>query len=561
MPSYVFRVHFVFCFLMLAVALTPAPPAEAQEKPEAPSDVIWERNIVYSQVGGRVAMDVVRPREGTGPFPTVVCVHGGGFRAGTRQGYLPLAFTLAQKGYVAATVSYRLSPMAQFPAHVHDVKAAVRFLRANANRFQIDPDRIGATGGSAGGHLVLFLGLTADVDEFEGSGPHRDQSSAVQAVVNFYGPTDFTASYGKSVDAAEVLPLFLGGDLEHARALHIKASPLNWVTPNAAPTLTIHGTEDDYVAHEHAQWLTDRFEAAGVDNKLLTLEGAGHGFKGKHLDMAHRAMFEWFDKQLAARPKQRVAVVADHGPAGEVVAMEWPSGRELWTLPNNRGHDVQILPNGNVLYTTGSWGRVVEVDSDRKEVWSYGPTEGLEHAMSAQRLPNGNTLIGDAVLGRVFEVTPAREVVWEYESPELGDMQMRNSRRTAQGTTLISVERLNKFIEVNRAGEIIWTYKIEGGDERFPYQAHRLPNGNTLISHAAPGQIVEVTPQGEVVRSIGGDEMSVRMAWTSGIFPLAGGGVFASDYTGRRLIEFDAKGTIVNELRMGRRTVASVAMK
>ena len=557
----IFNPGLVLRLSLLAFAAPLIPPMVAQGEIEAPSDVIWERDIVYSQVGGRVQMDVVRPREGTGPFPAVVCVHGGGFRAGTRLGYLPLAFQLAQKGYVAATVSYRLSPMAQFPAHVHDVKAAVRFLRAKANRFQIDPDRIGATGGSAGGHLVLFLGLTADVDEFEGSGPHQDQSSAVQAVVNFYGPTDFTTSYGKSVDAAEVLPLFLGGDLEHARPLHIKASPLNWVTPNAAPTLTIHGTEDDYVAHEHAQWLTERLEAAGVETELLTLDGAGHGFKGAHRERAYQAMFDWFDKKLAPRSAQRLAVVADHGPAGEVVAMDWPSGRVLWTLPNNRGHDVQILPNGNVLYTTGSWGRVVEVDRDRNEVWSYGPTEGLKHAMSAQRLPNGNTLIGDSVLGRVFEVTPGHEVVWEYKHSELGDMQMRNSRRTERGTTLISVERLNKFIEVNQAGRIVWTYQVEGGDQRFPYQAHRLPNGNTLISHAAPGQIVEVTPGGKVVRSIGGEEMKVRMAWTSGIFPLPGGGVFASDYTGRRLIEFDAKGNIVHELRMGPRTVASVAMR
>ena len=140
----IFNPGLVLRLSLLAFAAFLIPPMAAQEEIEAPSDVIWERDIVYSQVGGRVQMDVVRPREGTGPFPAVVCVHGGGFRAGTRQGYLPLAFQLAQKGYVAATVSYRLSPMAQFPAHVHDVKAAVRFLRANANRFQIDPDRIGA---------------------------------------------------------------------------------------------------------------------------------------------------------------------------------------------------------------------------------------------------------------------------------------------------------------------------------------------------------------------------------------------------------------------------------
>ena len=234
-------------------------------------------------------MDVVRPLKGEAPFPAVVCIHGGGFRAGTRQSFLPIAYYLAQHGYVAATVSYRLSPMNQFPAPVEDVKAAVRFLRANAARFQIDPDRIGAVGGSAGGHLALMLGVTGGVAEFEGAGPNLERSSSVQAVVNLYGPTDLTKSYepGKSVDAAEVLPMFLGGDLEHNRPAHVRASPLYWVSPDTAPTLTVHGTKDNYVAYEHAVWLTERLEAAGVPAKLETIEGAGHGFHGADLERAN----------------------------------------------------------------------------------------------------------------------------------------------------------------------------------------------------------------------------------------------------------------------------------
>jgi acetyl esterase/lipase len=97
-----------------------------------------------------------------------------------------------------------------FPAAVHDVKAAVRWLRANATKYQIDPTRIGVTGGSAGGHLAQFLGVTANVKELEGTGGNPGQSSAGPCVVNYFGPSDFTKSYGKSVDAAEVLPLFLG---------------------------------------------------------------------------------------------------------------------------------------------------------------------------------------------------------------------------------------------------------------------------------------------------------------------------------------------------------------
>ena len=198
-------------------------------------------------------------------------------------------------------MSYRLAPKYPFPAAVHDTKAAVRWLRSNAKTYHIDPDRIGVTGGSAGGHLAQFLAVTGDVKEFEGGGGNPTESSKVRCVVNVYGPSDFTKSYGKSVDAAEVLPLFLGGNLEKARPLHIKASPLYWVTPNAAPTLCIHGTEDKYVAHEQAVWLIDKLKAAGVEAELLTLAGAGHGFKGKDAEAAEAALFAFFEKHLGKK--------------------------------------------------------------------------------------------------------------------------------------------------------------------------------------------------------------------------------------------------------------------
>jgi dipeptidyl aminopeptidase/acylaminoacyl peptidase len=116
--------------------------------------------------------------------------------------------------------------------------------------------------------------------------------------VNFYGPSDFTKSYGKSVDAAEVLPLWLGGNLETAMPAHIRSSPLNWVTPDAVPTLICHGTEDKYVNYEQAGWMVDRLKACGVEVQLLTLDGAGHGFKGPDADKAQQALLDFFAKHL-----------------------------------------------------------------------------------------------------------------------------------------------------------------------------------------------------------------------------------------------------------------------
>lgn len=541
----------LFPVAILAVFAQAIPPV-----PSMPPTVIHEAEVEYSNVGQKVAMDIVRPRNASAAVPAVLLVHGGGFRRGHRNSYLPLAIKLAERGYVAATASYRLAPRHQFPAAVEDVKAAVRFLRANAQKYGIDPTRMGASGGSAGGHLVLMLGLTGDVKEFEGSGPNREFSSKLNCVVNYFGPTDFTHSYSKSVDAAEVLPLWLGGDLSHNRTYHQKASPLNWVTPNAAPTLSIHGTADTYVAYEHSLWLTTRLLDAGVAAELETIPGAGHGFRGADAERAEQRLFAYFDKHLKPPPASRSILISDHGPRGEIVAMEWPSGKTLWSVPNGRGHDVQSLPNGHVLYTFAPKKSVFEMDANRKEVWSY--SEGLEHPLAAQRLKNGNTLIGDAKLGKVIEVTPDKKVVWKYESPDLANMRMRNSRRTDAGTTLIAIEAVGKVIEVDQAGKIVWQWQAPNGEQRRVYQGLRLANGNTMISVNDPGEVFEVDPAGKAVRSIGGAKMDLQFGWPSGMALLPDGGLLLSDYTGRRMLEIDAKGKLVNELRFLDRTPTSV---
>ncbi|MFZ4646534.1 MAG: alpha/beta hydrolase fold domain-containing protein [Gemmataceae bacterium] len=283
----------------LLIVLTMTSSLRAQAPAQVPDTVIVEKGIEYANPDDQhLQLNLARPKMGDGPFPAIVCIHGGGFRAGKRESYDGLIVRLAEQGFVAITITYRLAPKYQFPAAVHDTKAAVRWVRANAAKYKIDPSRIGTTGGSAGGHLAQFLGVTAGVKEFEGDGGNPGESSAVACVVNVYGPSDFTKSYGKSVDAAEVLPLFLGGNLEKARKLHLKASPLYWVTPVAAPTLCIHGTLDKYVAHEQAVWLVDKMNAAGAEAELLTLEGAGHGFKGKDAETADKALMAYFNKKL-----------------------------------------------------------------------------------------------------------------------------------------------------------------------------------------------------------------------------------------------------------------------
>ena len=295
-PILIRKLQLITCVGFLLSLTCIIRTASAQREPDS---LIWEEGIVYSTPNGEaLALNMARPKPDSGLRPAILCIHGGGFRAGKRESYDNQCKKLASKGFVAVTITYRLAPKHQFPAAVHDCKAAVRWLRANAAKYNIDPTKIGVTGGSAGGHLAQFLGVTANVPEFEGTGGNPGQPSHVNCVVNVYGPSDFTKSYGKSVDAHEVLPLWFGGNLETYRQRHIVGSPLFWVTPDAAPTLCIHGTEDKYVAHEQAVWIVDKLKAAGVEAELLTMEGAGHGFKGVDAEKADKATLDYFQNRL-----------------------------------------------------------------------------------------------------------------------------------------------------------------------------------------------------------------------------------------------------------------------
>jgi acetyl esterase/lipase len=283
--------------LLLTAALALTLTARAAEQP-IPDDVTFERGVEFANPDNQhLQLDIARPKKADAALPAVICIHGGGFRAGKRESYDPLCVTLAQHGYVAATVTYRLAPQYPFPAAVYDCKASVRWLRANAAKYGIDPQKIAVWGSSAGGHLAQFLGVTNGVEMFEGT-ENPGVSSKVACVVNYYGPSDLTKSYGKSVDAAEVLPLFLGGDLTTKRREHILASPLYWVTPIAAPTISLQGTDDKYVNYEQATWLVDRLKAAMVEVEFVTLPGAGHGFKGDDAKKAEAASIAFLDKHL-----------------------------------------------------------------------------------------------------------------------------------------------------------------------------------------------------------------------------------------------------------------------
>jgi acetyl esterase/lipase len=211
--------------------------------------------------------------------PAVVYLHGGGWRAGERAvGLYPWCGPLlAAYGFVVANVTYRLSDRAPFPAQLHDVKAAVRWLRANAATYGIDPDRIGVMGDSAGGQLASLLATTAERDDLEGDCGSAGWSSAVQAVVARCAPTDF-AALPLGHEPEFLTPLF-GGPREETAKLRELASPLTHVHTGVPPMLLVHGSLDETVPVEQVHRFADALRAQGVDVTFHLIEGVFHNLR------------------------------------------------------------------------------------------------------------------------------------------------------------------------------------------------------------------------------------------------------------------------------------------
>lgn len=274
---------------------------------EGDEEIIVTPNLTYAKIGEvRLQLDLARPAVGDGPFPCIVFIHGGGWAGGNRHAFHNQMEAAARRGYVAATISYRLTqadqntqvPKSPFPAQIHDCKAAVRWLRAHAAEFHIDPRRIAAVGASAGAHLSLLLGLTSTDDKLEGELGNSGESSRVQAVVNYFGPTDLALLYRSAPAVVGVLKALCSGTPEEAAATYDVASPINYVTADDPPILTLHGDLDKIVPMEQARLLDARLQEAGVKHTLRTFPGQGHGFDGETTKAADSAAWEFLAEHL-----------------------------------------------------------------------------------------------------------------------------------------------------------------------------------------------------------------------------------------------------------------------
>jgi acetyl esterase/lipase len=273
---------------------------DANGKVNASTNAATERDIVYTKVGEReLKLDVAPPSTGAGPFPAVLVIHGGAWRAGNKSDVGPVLLEFAKRGYVAISPEYRFCPKEVFPAQVHDVKAAVRWIKTHAKKYRIDPERIGAIGFSAGGHLALMLGVTGPDDGLEGEVSAGSPDSRVRAVVNYFGPTDLGAKDIPEVSKPLVKD-FLGVPPPEKPELAAKASPRTYVSKGDAAILTFQGTKDPLVPFTQAIELAEAMTAAGVAGRVELLVGAQHGWSGAELERSRAETFRFFDRYLQA---------------------------------------------------------------------------------------------------------------------------------------------------------------------------------------------------------------------------------------------------------------------
>jgi acetyl esterase/lipase len=267
--------------------------------PPIPENVTEIKNIEYKRINGKsLQMDIYQPKGITGPVPLLVFIHGGGWRGGDRSDYLVYLTHFAKLGYVTATISYRFLKEAPYPACVEDITDAVQFLYKNGQKFKYDPERICLIGGSAGSHLAMLAayGWKKSALAAESTISQTDKHK-IKAVVEIYGPTDFTSEYARN---HPTITGFIAHSYQEAPQLYVEASPVTYLNKNTPPTLILQGTRDNLVPLSQAELLKHKLDSLGVPNVYCPVPGWPHT-----LDMVKRVndyfkvtMGEFFEKYV-----------------------------------------------------------------------------------------------------------------------------------------------------------------------------------------------------------------------------------------------------------------------
>jgi acetyl esterase/lipase len=264
-------------------------------------------NLVYRKIGDReLRADLYLPKNRTGKVPLILCIHGGGWSRGNKK-QCP-ALPMVKEGYAVASIQYRLTDEAPFPAQIEDCKAAVRWLRSVAPKYGFDPDRIGVWGHSSGAHLAALLGTSGGVAALEGKDDNAKFSSRVQAVCEISGPADLVQMYNDvsasssdmAPEAKSALEALIGGKFEAKKQVAIAASPVTYISKDDPPFLIIHGDEDATVPVSQSQLFAAALKKAGVPVTLDVVAGRGHGTGGPRFEPEIKAFFQKYLRGAAA---------------------------------------------------------------------------------------------------------------------------------------------------------------------------------------------------------------------------------------------------------------------
>ena len=299
--------HFKFsgriCLGLTAVALF----ANCVAHPPTSSAVKVERKLVFENTGGKsLALDLYRPANLAGKVPVVVLIYGGAWVMRNQGSEKPRAEWLARHGYAAAVIDYRLSSEALFPAQIFDCKAAVRWLRANSAQYKLDAGHIGAWGDSSGAHLACILGTAGKVPALEGDFGNTNESSQVQAVVDFFGPTDFLQMEAHALPGSPINhdspgspeALLIGGPIQLNKEKVEEANPITYVTEETPPFFIAHGDADPLVPYNQSELLYEALRKAQDQVTFYKIAGAGHGGPAFDSDMMRAAVLAFLDKSL-----------------------------------------------------------------------------------------------------------------------------------------------------------------------------------------------------------------------------------------------------------------------
>lgn len=273
---------------------------------------IWlDANVTYGQVGAwfshvtlDLKMDIMRPfpdqnQEEAKVYPCIIWICGGAWIQMDRHAHLPNFIELVRQGYVIASVDYRDSNQVKFPGQLEDIKAAVRYLRAHAQRYGINPKKIGVMGESAGGHLTAMLAVTGEHKEYD-TGAYLEYSSAVSAACPWYLPCDFSQMPPRDDISLAMSPesLLIGDSPRRQPELAKKASPLSFIDSHTPPFLLLHGTKDDVVPYAQSEVMYEALTQAGIETTLIGIEGANHADIHFFQPEVMTIITEFFDKHL-----------------------------------------------------------------------------------------------------------------------------------------------------------------------------------------------------------------------------------------------------------------------